>query len=117
VLVVDDSPTVREQCASLLGGTYDCLTATNGEEGLEVARRERPDVILLDLEMPTMDGATLLRKLRDLAATSSIPVVVMTGAVGVHHLMRCRTLGCSGYVLKPVQGDYLLAKLARLVDD
>lgn len=115
ILVVDDSETVRSQAKQILSADYDCIFATNGREGLELALREAPDAILSDLEMPVMDGVALLRALRADPRTQSTPLVIVTTVTAVDRVNECRTLGCSGFVLKPLVKEYVLAKLGTLL--
>jgi two-component system cell cycle response regulator len=102
ILSVDDSRTVR--CivgAALL--PYDCILceAANGAEGLALARREKPDLIVLDVSMPVMDGITMLTYLKEDPELKEIPVLMLTGA--------------HDYLVKPFHGARLVEKMGRLV--
>jgi two-component system chemotaxis response regulator CheY len=114
VLVIDDSATVRAQVTTALGPTYDCVEAANGQEGFERAVATNPAAVIADLEMPVLDGLGFLRLLRAEPRTKAIPVIVITTVTAVEKVNECRTLGCAGFVLKPVDTAYLLAKLAKL---
>jgi two-component system, chemotaxis family, chemotaxis protein CheY len=115
VLLVEDSPTARAQLVELLREEYECLEAADGEEGLERALADAPDAVVTDLEMPRMDGIAFLRALRERAQTRKLPVVIVTTVTSVERVNECRTLGCSGFVLKPVKREYLHAKLRQLI--
>jgi chemosensory pili system protein ChpA (sensor histidine kinase/response regulator) len=115
VLVVDDSETARTQMADLLRGTYDCILAADGEEAIRRALSDSPDAVVTDLEMPRLDGIGLLRRLRADSRTQKLPVVIVTTTTSVERVNECRTLGCAGYVLKPVHKEYLYAKLKQLI--
>lgn len=115
VLVIDDSATVRLLISSGLSGIYDVLTATDGRDGLNQAKRQKPDAIIVDIEMPVMDGAELIAELKGNAATASIPTIVVTAVAEGELMNECRALGCSGYALKPVNIEYLKAKLRQLI--
>lgn len=115
VLIVDDSPTVRAQTLSQLSNDYECLSASDGEEALAMALSDPPAAMLVDLEMPRMDGVTLLRALKADPRTRHIPVVIVTTVVAVDRMNECRALGCSGFVLKPVDAHYLQIKLRQLL--
>lgn len=115
VLIVDDAATIRSQLTSVLTRDFECITAANGHEGLSLALSHKPDAIVLDLEMPQLDGVGFLRTLRSDQRTASIPVVIVTTVTDVERVNECRILGCAGFVLKPVTGDYLLAKLRQLI--
>ena len=73
-----------------------------------------PDAVVADLEMPGVGGIELLRLLQQNARTRSIPVVIATTVTSLDRVNECRALGCAGYVLKPVQSDYLIAKLRKI---
>ncbi|MBS1148577.1 MAG: chemotaxis protein CheY [Myxococcaceae bacterium] len=115
VLVVDDSAAVRAEVLGWLRADYDCLEATNGAEGFRCALEQAPDAIVTDLEMPVLDGVGLLRMLHANPASRAIPVVVITTVTEVEQVNLCRSLGCAAFVLKPVEGAYLLAKLRQLL--
>ncbi|HZH04214.1 MAG TPA: response regulator [Myxococcaceae bacterium] len=114
VLIVDDALTVRTQLVGILSGDFDCSTAENGQEGFEKALGLGPDAMVVDLEMPEVGGVELLRLLHGNQRTRTIPVIIATTVTSLDRVNECRALGCAGYVLKPVQGDYLLAKLRKL---
>ena len=116
ILSVDDSKTVRALLARLLR-PYACelCEAANGEEGLAVAARERPDLIFLDYNMPVMDGVTMLRRLRDDTELRRTPVIMLTAESGVENIATVARLGVRDYIIKPFNEDLLLAKMARVV--
>ncbi|MHB8878391.1 MAG: response regulator [Myxococcaceae bacterium] len=116
VLVVDDSATIRARIVASLRN-YHCLEAANGLAGLAQLRTGRVDAVLVDLEMPVMDGVTFLRTVRADPDFQSLPVIVLTGVMAVEVVNQCRALGCAGFVLKPVDPEYLIAKLGRLLKD
>ncbi|HEX7841700.1 MAG TPA: response regulator [Kofleriaceae bacterium] len=113
VLVVDDEPMVRETLRQVLSNEgYVVDLAVDGETALEQVHAARPDVILLDLMMPGMNGQQFLRVLRDDAAYASVPVMIMTA---VHGLKISATLGASEVVEKPFNTEELLNKVALAV--
>jgi DNA-binding response OmpR family regulator len=116
ILSVDDSKTVRSLLARLLK-PYACelCEAANGEEGLAVAAREKPDLILLDYNMPVMDGITMLRRLRDNAELKRTPVIMLTAESGAENIATVARLGVRDYIVKPFDQAHLLAKTARVV--
>lgn len=115
VLIVDDSPAAREDVAKLLEQDYRCTFAHNGVEALKKVFAERPAAVITDIEMPMMDGIQLLRALRSDSRTSKLPVVVMTTSTSLDAFNRARAFGSSGVVSKPLDRDYLLAKLGALL--
>lgn len=114
ILVVDDSATIRAQVTAALSKTYTCVEAVNGQEGFDKAVETMPAAVIADLEMPVLDGLGFLRLLRADPRTHGIPVIVITTVTAVEKVNECRTLGCAGFVLKPVDTAYLMAKLAKL---
>jgi two-component system cell cycle response regulator len=116
ILSVDDSRTIR----LIVGKTfrnYDCtiLEACNGEEGLAVAAREKPDVILLDVTMPVMDGVTALTKLKEDAELKAIPVIMLTAESGRENVLHIARLGVRDYLVKPFKEEQLVEKVGRVV--
>lgn len=115
ILSVDDSRTIR-----LIVGKafrpYDCQVceASNGEEGLAAAARERPDLILLDVTMPVMDGVTMLTKLKENEELKSIPVIMLTAESGRDNVLQIARLGVRDYLVKPFKEDQLLEKAGRV---
>jgi two-component system cell cycle response regulator len=104
VLTVDDSKVVRSMVTRHLQ-PYGCtiIEATNGQEGVEMARTHKPDLVLLDVTMPVMDGRQALAELRKDAATKSIPVIMLTAESGRDLVMEIVKLGVHGYIVKPFQ--------------
>lgn len=115
VLIVDDSATVRSHILQALSTEYECLQASDGVGGLETARSSVPDAMIVDLEMPVMNGIEMLRQLKDDVRTKAIPVVIVTTVTAADQMNTCRALGCAGFVLKPVDVAYLTVKLRQLL--
>jgi CheY-like chemotaxis protein len=115
ILVVDDSDTVRAHVKDLLGAHFDCVYAVNGLDGFQKAVSEQPHAVISDLEMPLMDGTELLKKIRGDKRTSHIPVIIVTTVTDIAKVNECRGLGCAGFVLKPLQQEYVLAKLRQVI--
>jgi len=112
VLIVDDSATNRQMLGDCLQSDYLVLLAGNGEEGLELAREHRPDVILLDVVMPEVDGYEVLRRLKDDERTSSICVVFITGLDTPEAEEKGLVAGASDYVTKPLHPIVVKARVA-----
>ena len=99
ILVIDDEPGIRDLLDTLLSRKgYDVVLADSGQKGLEIFRRARPDVIVLDLKMPGMNGVTVLQQIRSLNPTQ--PVIVLTGAATPESEQQVRALGVTEYVEK-----------------
>ncbi len=117
ILIVDDSKTVRIIIRRALRA-YDCdlLEAANGAEGLELAARLRPDLILLDVTMPVMDGVEMLRYLKEDQTLSEIPVVILTADVAPALLLKIARIGIRDFLVKPLKESLLVEKVQRIVD-
>jgi DNA-binding response OmpR family regulator len=114
VLVIDDEAPIRLLCrVNLEAEGRNVLEAENGERGLEIAREERPDAVLLDVMMPGLDGWTVAQRLLEDEATRRIPIIFLTARADIRD--RARGLGAGGldYITKPFNP----VELSTLVDD
>jgi CheY-like chemotaxis protein len=112
VLVVDDDPDILDAICDILDAEgYRVSRARHGQEALELVDRERPDVILLDLMMPVMDGVAFSQALRGRPAARDVPIVVIS-ADG--NPQRATSVGAVGYLAKPFDIDALLAQVAGI---
>jgi DNA-binding response OmpR family regulator len=112
ILLVDDSPTVLLMERLLLqDGPYALISAMGGQEAVSVALVERPDLILMDVVMPGMDGFEVCRRLRSEEATRTTPIILVTTRGGSEHVEKGYESGCSDYVTKPFDGNELRAKI------
>jgi two-component system cell cycle response regulator DivK len=113
VLIIEDNPANMTLAMFLLQSAgHTVLSATDAELGLTIARREQPDLILMDIQLPGMDGleATTLLKLDDV--TSTIPVIALTALAMKGDEERIRAAGCDGYIAKPIRYQEFLAVIA-----
>src|SRR5262249_8442253 len=116
ILSVDDSKTVRTHLSRVLSPfACELCEASNGEEGLAIAIQERPDLIILDYNMPVMDGVTMLQRLREDPAVRQIPVIMLTTESSAEKLATIARLGVHDYITKPFNEKLLLAKVGRVV--
>jgi DNA-binding response OmpR family regulator len=112
ILLVDDSSTVLLMERMILSKSeYDVVTARDGQEGVEKALSERPDLILMDVVMPRMDGFEACKKLREQDGTKAIPVIMVTTRGELSSVESGYASGCNDYVTKPINGLELLAKV------
>ena len=115
ILVVDDSPTERHVLVELLTRKgYQVLTAESGEEGIEKAKSEQPDLVLMDVVMPGLNGYQATRTLTRDDATKHIPVIVCTSKGQETDKIWGLRQGAIDYLIKPINGDELLAKIAAI---
>lgn len=115
VLVVDDEAYIRLLVKSILGRDYTVLEAENGEEAIDIARAESPALILMDIMMPKMDGVGACSLLKAEAATSNIPVVMMSARGDKLDQDYALQMGADGYVTKPFMSRELLEKVGNMV--
>ena len=114
ILVIDDEPGIRDLLDVLLRRKgYDVVVAENGRKSLDVFRREHPDVVVLDLKMPVMDGLTVLQEIRRLDPNK--PVIILTGAGTPEMEQQVRTLGVTEFVEKEFSLHRLGDSLKRLL--
>ena len=113
ILIVEDEPKNMKLFRDLLRATgYTTLEATNGEEGLAAARAGKPDLILMDIQMPVMDGLKATGILKSESETANIPIVALTALAMDGDGERVLQAGCDGYVTKPIQVKDFLTRVA-----
>jgi DNA-binding response OmpR family regulator len=118
ILLVDDSNTILMMERMILTkGPYDLLTASNGEEAVAKALTERPDLILMDVVMPKMNGFDACRKIRSEHTIKDTPVIMVTTRGEVQNVETGFESGCNDYVTKPINGAELMAKLKTFLGD
>lgn len=116
ILIVDDSPSVRRVVGNMLKQNgWEVQVARDGVEALEMISRETPAGILLDIEMPRMDGYELIATLRAQEQYRTLPVVILTSRAAAKHQQRAMQLGANAYVVKPYQDEELISILNSLV--
>jgi two-component system, NtrC family, sensor kinase len=112
ILIIDDTPTNLEVLYSALSQAgYEILVEMDGQSGLEQARRSAPDVILLDVMMPGIDGFETCRQLKSNAITADIPVIFMTALAEANHKVTGFSVGAVDYITKPFQQEEVLARV------
>ena len=116
VLLVDDSNTVILMERMILAkGSYEIVVARDGVEGVAKAKSEKPDVILLDVMMPNLDGLSACAAIRSDESTAGIPIVMVTTRGEEHNIETAFRNGCTDYVTKPINGLELLTKLQNIL--
>ena len=116
ILIVEDNEDNRLIYSQYLThGGYRVLEAANGAEGIEVAGRERPDIILMDISMPVMDGLTATRHLKASAELMAIPVIALTAHAMASDEVMAREAGCDGYISKPVMPKDVRAEVEKWI--
>lgn len=116
ILIVDDEPTIIEMVQIRLEvAGFDVLSAENGQEGLEKVRREKPDLVILDIMMPKMNGYQVCRELKKDEATKKIPVILFSAKSQESDKFWGEECGADAYILKPYEIEELLAKIHHLL--
>lgn len=117
ILTVDDSKVLRLMVARNLAG-MECrvLEAVDGREGLETTRRERPDLVLLDVTMPVMDGAQTLAAIRQDPDIAKTPVIMLTAESGKDLVVELARLGVQGYIVKPFNAETFHAQVGKVLN-
>jgi CheY-like chemotaxis protein len=117
VLLVDDYPDAREMYSEYLQFSgFDVIEAANGMEALQHAADEAPDIILMDLSLPVMDGWEATRRLKSDERTAHIPVVALTGHALAGISEGARQAGCDAFVTKPCLPEDLVREIRRVLD-
>jgi CheY-like chemotaxis protein len=114
ILSVDDSKTIRMLLKRLFSPfVCELFEAGDGQEGLDLVIREKPDLIILDYNMPVMDGVTMLRQMRENPEFKRLPVIMLTAEASPETIAKVARLGVRDYVTKPFDSDQLLDKVTR----
>jgi adenylate cyclase len=117
ILVVEDESLILAMLAGILEAAgYEVLSARDGAEGLARARADQPDLILLDVMMPKLDGFKVARFLKSDRNYSHIPIVILTAKAGASDAELARQAGADCYLLKPVDADVLIEQVRRLLE-
>jgi len=118
ILIVDDEQEIRELLKKkLVQGNYAAITAANGREALDICKREKPDLVLMDIAMPEMDGYEACAALKQDKLTVDIPVLLLSAkeldppSVSI----RCSEISAAGYISKPSSTDDLLKKIKEII--
>ena len=116
VLIADDLKFFLEVEKSYLQrGGFDVLTAMSGEEAVDLARKRQPNLVLLDLEMPKMDGVAACAEMRKVPALQATPIIVMSATGTPQNRERCLKAGCTEFIVKPQNPEDLLGTVARVL--
>jgi len=116
ILTVDDSASMRQMVSlTLRGAGYEVVQASDGFEALEYARTNPVDLVLTDVNMPRMDGITLVRALRNLPSYRLVPMLLLTTESSAEKKTLGRQAGATGWIVKPFNPDQLLATIARVI--
>lgn len=116
ILIVDDSVSMRRMVGSALrSASFDVVEAANGPDALSFLDRHQVDLIITDVNMPDMDGISLVRAIRNRPATKSTPVLILTTESGVEMKQAGRTAGATGWIAKPFSPQQLVQVVAKVL--
>jgi CheY-like chemotaxis protein len=116
ILTVDDSRTIRSIIKQVLSG-YDCeiLEAGSGTEGLSITKEQNPDLIILDIDMPEMNGLEMLTKVRNIEDIMNTPVIMLTSKAKPQNIRIAKELGVMAFLSKPFKRSILIEKISKIV--
>lgn len=115
ILLVEDNETIRDMLSERLAYRgHDVLSASDGIEGVAMAQSERPDVILMDMSLPRLDGWQATQEIKTTAQTHSIPVIALTAHAIAGDRQKCLEVGCDAYIAKPIDFSQLLETIQAL---
>jgi two-component system cell cycle response regulator DivK len=116
ILLVEDNEMNRDMLSRrLIRRGYEVILAQDGQEGIEAAQTQAPDIILMDMSLPVVDGWEATRRLKDAPGTAGIPVVALTAHALTDDREKARRAGCDAYETKPVELPRLLETIERLL--
>ena len=115
ILVIEDNPDNMVTLKAILAGRFSISEAINGEKGLGIAKSQLPDLILLDMSLPAMDGEEVVKILKNDDSTKNIPVIAVTAQAMIGDKEKFISFGCESYVSKPIDPETLLLEIGRLL--
>ena len=115
ILVVDDQATIIRIMSNILKPTYDVCVATNGRKAIDVASEQQPDLILMDISLPEINGWELAPMIRRTEGLQEVPIIAVTAHAMAGDEERSKAVGCDDYVAKPINEDELLEKVEKLI--
>jgi two-component system cell cycle response regulator DivK len=116
ILIVEDNEMNRDMLSRrLIRRGFEVVIAVDGGEGVEATQRHRPDIVLMDMSLPVLDGYDATRQIKALEATRAIPVIALTAHAAVSDRERALAAGCDEYETKPLDLARLIAKIEALV--
>lgn len=117
ILVVEDVDLNRDLLVQLLEDDYEVITAADGEKGFEYAVQEQPDLVLMDLSLPVLDGWEATRRIKALPGMKDLPVLALTAHAMPGDEEKAKAAGCDDYLTKPIDEELLFEKLESFLGD
>lgn len=117
-LIIEDNPDNMVLITRFLEKSgYQTLKATTGLEGVEIALKERPDFILLDIQLPDIEGTEVLMKIKDSEVCRNIPIIAVTSYAMSGDKQRLLSVGCNGYIEKPIDPENFISYIRKLIGE
>ena len=116
ILIVDDNEDLLEMVETSLKDSFETISAINGEDAVDLAVTEVPDLIIMDLMMHGMNGMEAIRLIRQVPKTRSIPIIAITGGLGNAFEDECSRIGCDDYLAKPFTRAELSSRITKLLE-
>lgn len=117
ILAVDDSTSMRQMVSfTLRGAGYEVVEAADGKEALDLAKQDKVDLVLSDVNMPIMDGITLIKELRTLNDYKFVPMLMLTTESATDKKSEGKAAGATGWIVKPFNPDQLLTTIKKVLD-
>jgi CheY-like chemotaxis protein len=117
LVIEDNENNMKLICFILEKHGYSTIRAENGAKGIELALRERPDFILLDIKLPDMDGLEVLRRIRESEINGEIPIIAITSYAMVGDRERMIKAGCNGYIEKPIDPERVIQQIKEIIGE
>ena len=118
VLVIEDNQDNMKLITFILEKNgFNTITAENGKKGIELALKEKPDFILLDIQLPDMDGVEVLKAIRESEIDENIPIIAVTSYAMSGDRDRLLALGCTGYIEKPINPETVIGEIRQIMEE
>ncbi len=116
ILIIEDDEEIRSFLNEQLKNSFTVLTSSNGSQGLEIANKEQPDLIICDIMMPEMNGFDVTKNLKSNFHSSHIPIILLTAHSSIEHQVEGIEAGADAYIVKPFSTKYLMARIVKLIE-
>jgi len=117
ILVVEDNEiNMYLSCRILKSSGYEVIEARSGEEGVELAIKERPDLIIMDIQLPGIDGLEATKRLRKSEANGEVPIIALTSYAMAGDRKKALSAGCTGYIEKPINPDTFISEIKKFLE-
>jgi CheY-like chemotaxis protein len=117
ILIVDDEPNVRRLLRTILSNNFNVVEAEDGKQAIEIANSQKPDVILMDMMMPKMDGLTACHLIKNNPATKMIPVIMVSAIDFELNIKLSKQMGAAGYITKPFSSQDLINAIDKVLEN